>query len=300
VKLLSVIALTMLSVTIAAAAPPAKPAPPPPAKSPPPPPAKSPPPLSKYAREHQERMQISAPADEYFGRLKLSFLGINNELHDSAITAGDHTTDPSVINKVGFAEDALKDWEKKYPRDPQLARSYYLAIAVEKKIWVQANQQQAWAYMNRIGDVFPNTYFGKLVKHEIANGFTEHYYAPAVPCPTASPTPSPTPTAVAPVATATVTPAPRGRRPKATPSPRPTPVPTPVPTASPTPEPTPSPSPAPTQVAKGLKVQILTPPCVAPPSPTPLPTTTPAAVASPSPSSSPSARSSSPRPTASP
>lgn len=300
---LTQIVVALLGVAVAAAGAPAKPA-----KPGPPAPAKSPAPLSKYERAHLDTMKISAPADEYFGKLKISFLGINNTLRDAAITAGDHTTDASVINKVGFAVDALKDWEKKYPRDPQLARSYFLAIGVEKKIFVQANQQEAWLYMNRIADVFPTTYFGKLVKRDLAIGFTEHYYAEPVPCqtptpaPTASPRPSPTPVV-------TVNPAPRGRRPSATPSPVPTPAPTPTP--SPTPEPTPSPSPEPTQLAKGLKVQLLTPLCVAAPSPTPsptaVPTATPAAAATATPAAVPLAvpsasavRSSSPLATASP
>jgi len=282
------IVVAMLSVAVAAANAPPKPAPPAPAKSPPP--------LSKYERGHVQTMKISAPADEYFGEMKISFLGIDNTLRDAAITAGDHTTDAGVIHKVGFAVDALKDWEKKYPRDPQLARSYFLAIGVEKKIWVQANQQQAWVYMNRIADVFPATYFGKLIKRDLAIGFTEHYYAEPVPCQT--PTPAPTATPVpTPVPVATVTPAPRGRRPNATPSPAPTPAPTPTP--SPTPEPTPSPSPEPTQLAKGLKVQVLTPPCAAAPTPAPLPTTTPTTAPTAAPSASPEP-SSSPLATASP
>jgi len=289
--------LSLLSVAVAAAGVPAKPASPAPAKSPAP--------VSKYERAHRGLMEISAPADEYFGRLKMSFLGINNTLHDVGITAGDHTTDPSVVAKVALAEDALKDWEKRYPRDPQLGRSYYLAIGVEKKIWVQANQQQAWAYMNRVATVFPNTYFGKLIKREIAIGFTEHYYAAAVPCQTPSPTPTPQATAVpVPVATVTVAPSTSRRRPVATPSPIPTP--TPTPTASPTPEPTPSPSPEPTQLAKGLKAQVLTPPCVAPASPSPLATATPAATPVPAtvspqpPADSPSPPGTSPQPSNSP
>jgi hypothetical protein len=298
------IMVSLLSIAVAAASTPAKSASPGPAKSASAAPAKSPAPLSKYERAHRGLMEISAPADEYFGRLKLSFLGIDNTLRDAAVTAGDHTTDPSVVAKVALAEDALKDWDKRYPRDPQLGRTYYFAIAVEKKIWVQANQQQAWAYMNRVATVFPNTYFGKLIKREIAIGFTEHYYATAVPCPTASPTATPQPTEVpVPVATMTVAPGRNRRQPAATPSPRPTP--TPTPTASPTPEPTPSPSPEPTQVAKGLKAQVLTPPCVAPASPSPLPTPTaagtpvPATVSPQPPADSPSPASASPQPSSS-
>ena len=269
--------VVLLSFAVAAASTPAKQASPTPAHSPVP--------LSKYQRAHDDIMRVSAPADEYFGKMKISFLGINNTFRDSAISAGDHTTDPAIINKVGFAEDALKAWERKYPHDPQLARSYYLGIAVEKKIWVQANQQQAWAYMNRIAQVFPNTYFGKLVKREIAIGFTEHYYSEALACPTptptATPTPAPTPT---PVASPTV--APRGRAPRATPTPVATPSPVPTPAATPTPEPTPTPAPEIRQIGKGLKVQVLTPPCAAAPTPSPIrspsPTQTPAAAPSPS------------------
>ncbi|MEA2785519.1 MAG: hypothetical protein QOF71_1623 [Candidatus Eremiobacteraeota bacterium] len=280
--------LALLGFAVAAAGAPAKP--------PSPAPAKSPAPLSKYERAHAETMRVSAPADEYFGKLKISFLGIDNTFRDASISAGDHTTDAAVINKVGFAEDALRDWERKYPHDPQLARSYYLGIAVEKKIWVQANQQQAWLYMNRIVQEFPNTYFGKLVKREMAIGFTEHYYSEPVPCPTptptATPTPAPTPT---PVATPTV--APRGRAPRATPKPVATPSPVPTPAATPTPEPTPTPAPEIKQLGKGLKVQVLTPPCAA--APTPSPTTSPPSspTASPAPAQTPAAV---PAPTASP
>lgn len=279
----------MLSVAVAAASTPAKPPHPTTAKA-------AAAPLSKYARAHLETMNISAPADEYFGKLKISFLGINNTLHDASITAGDHTTDPSIVNKVGFAEDALTDWEKKYPRDPQLTRTYYLAIGVEKKIWVQANQQRAWVYMNRIVDVFPNSYFGKLIKREIAIGFTEHYYTEPTPCETPSPTPMPTPepTVAPPVSTATPAPRAGGRQPRATPSPRPTTAPTPTPTPSPTPEPTPSPSPQITQLGKGLKVQVLTPPCVAPPTPSPLPTAAPTAAPTDAPAPAPVSPSSPP------
>ena len=272
---ISQLTVVLLSFAVAAASAPEKPAAPAPAKSPAP--------LSKYARAHAEIMRVSAPADEYFGKLKISFLGINNTFRDAAISAGDHTTDPAIINKVGFAEDALKAWERKYPRDPQLARSYYLGIAVEKKIWTQANQQQAWTYMNRIAQVFPNTYFGKLVKREIGIGFTEHYYSEPVPCPTptptATPTPAPTPT---PLATPTV--APRGRAPRATPAPAATPLPVPTPAVTATPEPTPTPLPEIKQLGKGLKVQVLTPPCAAAPAPSPAPTQTPAAAPAPSPS----------------
>jgi hypothetical protein len=60
-----------------------------------------------------------APADEYFGRLKLSILGIRNTIKDMGLKAD---ADPahavgSVMGAVALTEDAMHDWEKKYPAD---------------------------------------------------------------------------------------------------------------------------------------------------------------------------------------
>jgi hypothetical protein len=205
--------------------------------------------------------------------MKLSFLGINNTFHDATITAGDHTVDPAVVSKVEIADEALRDWESHFPHDPQLARTYFLAIRANGKVWLKPNQEAAWGYMNRITRLFPTSYFGKLIKADLAKGFTEHYYADPVPCPTPMPTATPSPAATpTPVVVASKAPnAPRGRL-KATPTPAPTATPTPEPTATPSPAPTPVPTPQ--IIAKGLKVQIETPACVAaaapsPPTPTP-------------------------------
>jgi hypothetical protein len=133
--------------------------------------------------------------------MKMSYLGMNNTFHDASISSGEHTTDPAIIHRVALAEDALDDWARKYPRDPQLARTYYLAVDEERRIWVKANQERAWTYFHRIVTLFPDTYFGKLLRRDLSIGFTEHYYADAVACPTAAPagvTPAePTPAPVA-------------------------------------------------------------------------------------------------------
>ena len=172
-----------LAVTAIAAS--AAPAPPQPAK------------LTKWQQAQQERFKNSAPADEYFGRMKMSFLGMNNTFRDSSISSGDHTTNQAIINKVALAEDALGDWARRYPRDPQLARTYFLAVQVERKIWVKANQDRAWIYLNRLVQIFPGTYFGKTLKRDIAIGFTEHYYQLPVPCATPTVASSATPDAAA-------------------------------------------------------------------------------------------------------
>jgi hypothetical protein len=212
--------------------------------------------LTKWQQQQREKFQHSAPADEYFGRSKISFLGMNNTFRDSAISSGEHTTDSSIINKVALAEEALEAWARKYPRDPQLARTYFLATQVDRKIWVKANQERAWMYLNRLVKLFPDSYFGKLLKRDLAIGFTEHYYAAAVPC-----APSPDPSGVS--------------------------------TASSS-SPAPSPGPTATTLAKGLRVQIIPQPCIPPPSPSPSPSAAPAASPSPAPAQAISAPSASP------
>jgi hypothetical protein len=221
--------------------------------------------LSKWQQLQLEQFKDSAPADEYFGKMKMSYLGMNNTFRDSAISSGDHTTDPAIINKVALAEDALEKWGAKYPHDPQLARTYFLAVQVERKIWVKANQERAWIYFNRLVQRFPDSYFGKTLKRDLAIGFTEHYYAVAVAC--ATPTPSPSPSEGSTNDTSTATP-------------------------SPSPTATPSPGPTETTLAKNLHAEILPQPCIPPPTPTPSPT--PTATPSSTPSATPAATEPSP------
>jgi hypothetical protein len=216
-----------------------------------------PPKLTKWQQQQLENFKSSAPADEYFGRVKMSYLGMNNTFRDSAISSGAHTTDPGIINKVMLAEDALEAWARKYPHDPQLARTYFLATQVERKIWVKGNQERAWIYLNRLVHLFPDSYFGKTLKRDLAIGFTEHYYAPSEPC--ATPTP---------IATASSSDASGATA---------SPLPDNAATATPAPTPTPTPGPTETTIARGLKVQIIPQACV------PLPTPSPAASPSPAP-----------------
>jgi hypothetical protein len=123
-----------------------------------------------------------APADAYFGRMKMSYLGINNTFTQQQAWARPHSTDPNIINKVKWADEALQDWQKRYPRDPQMARSYFLAQQMFKMLWVKEYQDKAWTYMNLIVQRYPNTFFSKTVAQDMALGFTEHYYIQTIAC----------------------------------------------------------------------------------------------------------------------
>lgn len=272
-----------LVATIAAAVA-AAPSPAPPAKKPAP--AKAPA-ISKFRQHQLDILKVSAPGDEYFGRMKMSYLGINNTFHDDAIRAGLFTVDPGLISSVNFADESLRQWQSKYPRDPQLSRSYWLGFLVYRKIYTYDGQQKAWNYLNLEAQKFPNSFFGKTAKADLKAGFTMHYYATPVPCP--SPTPTLMPGAKAPVLTPSPSPSP-------TESPTPTPPGQPkveiLPVACFTPQPSPSPTPTPTIAPSGS-------PAPSPSGVTPSPA--PGGSPSPAPSGSPSpAPSGSPTPAVSP
>jgi hypothetical protein len=211
---------------------------------------------SKWAHIQCMEYTSSAPGDEYFGKLKMSYLGIDNTFKDGSISAGAYTTDQHVISKLVFADDALQRWAAKYPGDPQLPRSYFLGVQVFRKVYTQPGQQIAWEYIQALVHKYPNTYFGKTMKASLAhNGYTEHWFALPQLCPT------PLPAGVMPENTpsATATPSPAPGQPnidvitppcvEPSPLPEPTETPSPLPkgakSRSPLPEPTNTPAPLP-------------------------------------------------------
>ena len=211
---------------------------------------------SKFLQAKCRAFKASAPGDEYFGKMKMSYLGINNTFRDENIVAGAYTVDPGIVSKVAFADDAMRAWTARYPNDPELARSYFLGIGMFKKIYTQQYQDKAWDYMHLIVKRFPSSYFAKQIKKDLSVGFTEHILADALPCPTPLP-PGVVPTLLP---SAEPSPSPAPGRPKlsmieqpcikATPTPSPTPLPTATPTSAPslssTPSPVPSATPTPT------------------------------------------------------
>jgi len=67
-----------------------------------------------------------APADEYFGRLKMSILGIRNVIKDQGLKvdfAPDNAT--GTLPTMALTEDAVRDWEHKYPCDSWLPGTIY-------------------------------------------------------------------------------------------------------------------------------------------------------------------------------
>jgi hypothetical protein len=67
-----------------------------------------------------------APADEYFGRMKLSILGITNSIRDTATRESfDPAQSSQYYGSLALTEDALADWAHKYPQDSWIPRRAY-------------------------------------------------------------------------------------------------------------------------------------------------------------------------------
>ncbi len=95
------------------------------AAAPPPHPAQPSKPAPKKIVARAPKCRV-APADEYFGKLKMSILGIRNTIKDQGLKV-DYYPDKAdaTLNAMSLAEDALHDWQHKYPCDSWLPGSIY-------------------------------------------------------------------------------------------------------------------------------------------------------------------------------
>jgi hypothetical protein len=75
------------------------------------------------APAHAATMRDLAPADEYFGQLRMSVLGIRNELNglERRAASGERNV-AAMTGKLALVDDAMRDWRARYPRDTWLPR----------------------------------------------------------------------------------------------------------------------------------------------------------------------------------
>jgi hypothetical protein len=67
-----------------------------------------------------------APADEYFGKLKMSILGIRNTIKDQGLKIDvDPAKAPGTMGAIALTEDAIHDWQHKYPCDSWLPTTIF-------------------------------------------------------------------------------------------------------------------------------------------------------------------------------
>ena len=91
--------------------------------------------LSFAAPAFAEPSANLAPADRYFGRLKMSILGVRNQLKDLSERAAAHPEDAEhIYDKAVLVEDALHDWQRHFPRDPWIPKYAYSLAQLYSKL----------------------------------------------------------------------------------------------------------------------------------------------------------------------
>jgi|GEM_PF-1503611 len=180
-----------------------------------------------------------APADEYFGRLQMSILGVRSKVKDLGLDADLHPEhDKAVLGNALWVEDAMRDWAKKYPFDRWLPRYAYALEQMYERIPGDEAHRRAVKQVSYLTAYFPQTLYGKVGRAKLVAGIR-------------TPDPSDTPAAlselerlalldgkVLPTIPPAATPAP-----SPSPSPAAVPAPTepvPVPSAAETPSPAPA------------------------------------------------------------
>lgn len=101
----------------------------------------------------------------------MSILGIGNVIRDQT-KKYDARPDllESELGAVKFAVDAIKDWERKYPDDPWIAKSLFALERFYNRIPNDECREDARATMVWLVRDFPNTWYGRTGKRELAEG----------------------------------------------------------------------------------------------------------------------------------
>ncbi len=112
-----------------------------------------------------------APADEYFGHMKMSILGIRNQIKDLATKADSHPEiAESIFGAANLTEDAIKDWERKYPRDSWLPKTVFALERMYTKVPTDSGRERAKHAMAWLVGKYPRTSFAAIGRTEIAAG----------------------------------------------------------------------------------------------------------------------------------
>jgi hypothetical protein len=108
-----------------------------------------------------------APADEYFGKLKMSILGIRNTIKDQGLKIDvDPSKAPSTAGAIALTEDAIHDWQHKYPCDGWLPGTLYALQHFYGKIHTDDGVKHVHATFAWLRHDFPRSSFVQIARRE--------------------------------------------------------------------------------------------------------------------------------------
>jgi hypothetical protein len=131
-----------------------------------------------------------APADEYFGRLKMSILGIRNTIRDAGLRVdADSQRATAYLGQLPLTEDAIHDWERKYPADNWLPGTLFALERLYAKVDNEDARQHAKTTMVWLVHDFPRSTFAATGKKELAQNLVGKPPAPPASAPETSASP---------------------------------------------------------------------------------------------------------------
>ena len=159
----------------------------------------------------------SAPADQYFGKLKMSGLRIRYETLQIERRYWAHQLLPDqALHLLLLTEDAYDQWAYEYPKDPWLPSTGYNMAQVYQLLPGSAARERAVALLVYVKSHFPNSSYAQKSRDQLHRGVA------VKPVPAWAIVPSATPSPAA------------SGMPSAVPSGAPSPSATPYPAARPT------------------------------------------------------------------
>ena len=94
-----------------------------------------------------------APADEYFGRMKMSPIEITNHISDSERSGG------GSYNILTLTQNAIEDWTRKYPGDPWIPSREFRITQLFISLHSQSGYLAALHCRNFLHRHFPKVHF---------------------------------------------------------------------------------------------------------------------------------------------
>ena len=137
-------------------------------------------------------MSQLAPADEYFGPLKMSLLGIDNAMFNITRRGTNFVMPDDTVHALDQIKSAIHDWEKRYPHDPGIGRAILrlqktYAAFPDRHADTLAMSTAAWLLVK-----YPRSPQAKDARRFVASAPARKGSATDVPATVASPGLSPT------------------------------------------------------------------------------------------------------------
>ena len=108
-----------------------------------------------------------APADEYFGRYKLSSLSVRTAIYDMTVEGDSPLALPLQVGRIAAVESALPEWADKYPHDPWLP-----SAMIKFSTFLMTKQEAeydraAFALLSYLKWVYPQTWYARYAERKL-------------------------------------------------------------------------------------------------------------------------------------